>query len=53
MKTPDAAIIINGGAIVASKAGTTPVEPSALNILIKKYTAKHVNMPNPNLIPKL
>ena len=53
MKTPDAAIIINGGAMIANNGGTTPVEPKALNIFTKKYTAKQVKIPKPNFNPKL
>ena len=53
MNTPDAAIIINGGATIANSGGTTPVEPSALNIFTKNYNAKQVKIPMPNFTPKL
>lgn len=50
---PAPAIIINGGAIIDSMGGKVPVAPIALNIFIKKYTAKQVIIPRLNLIPKL
>lgn len=53
MKMPAPAIIIRGGAIMANSGGNTPVAPRALNIFVKKYTAKHVIMPMLNLMPKL
>ena len=46
-------MIINGGAMMDSAGGRVPVDPSALNIFIKKYTAKHVIIPKLNFIPKL
>lgn len=50
---PAPAMIINGGAMMDSAGGRVPVDPSALNIFIKKYTAKHVMIPKLNFIPKL
>ena len=50
---PAPAMIINGGAIIDNAGGNVPVEPNALNIFIKKYTAKHVMMPKLNFMPKL
>ena len=46
-------MIISGGAIIANIGGNTPVAPSALNIFIIKYDAKHVTIPILNLKPKL
>ena len=48
-----AAVGALAGAIIANNGGKTPVAPSALNKLDKKYTAKHVIIPMPNFIPKL
>ena len=53
INTPAPAIIISGGAIIANLAGNVPVAPSALNIFIAKYDAKHVTIPMPNFSPKL
>ena len=50
---PAPAMIISGGAIIASTAGKAPVAPSALNTFIVKYDAKHVTIPILNLNPKL
>ena len=48
-----AAIIINWGATIANIAGNALVDPNALNILVIKYSAKHVTIPNANFVPKL
>lgn len=53
INTPAAAMIISGGAPVANMGGNAPVAPSALNIFVKKYTAKHVITPMLNFTPKL
>ena len=53
INAPAPAIIISCGATIASNGGSTPVEPRALNIFVKKYTAKHVIIPMPNFKPKL
>ena len=50
---PAPAMIISGGAIIDSIGGNAPVAPIALNIFIRKYTAKQVMMPKLNLMPKL
>ena len=50
---PAPAIIIKGGAIIDSTGGSAPVAPNALNIFIKKYTAKQVIIPRLNFMPKL
>ena len=46
-------MIISGGAIIDSIGGNAPVAPSALNIFIRKYTAKQVIIPRLNFMPKL
>lgn len=53
MNIPAPAIMISGGAIMASIAGNAPVDPNALNIFIIKYDAKHVITPMLNLKLKL
>ena len=53
INTPDADIIISGGAIIANNVGNVPFEPNALNIFNRKYNTKHVNMPRLNFFPKL
>ena len=53
MNTPAAAMIISGGAIIASSGGNVPFDPSALNIFSKKYNTKHVRIPIANFVPKL
>jgi hypothetical protein len=53
INTPEADIIISGGAIIASNVGNVPFDPRALNIFSKKYSIKHVNIPRPNFVPKL
>ena len=46
-------MIINGGAIIDRIGGNAPVAPSALNIFVRKYTAKQVKIPRLNFVPKL
>ncbi len=53
MNMPAPAIMISGGAIIDNIGGNVPVAPNALNIFIRKYTAKHVIMPRLNFMPKL
>ena len=50
---PAPAIMISGGAMIDKTGGNVPVAPNALNMFIRKYTAKHVTIPKLNLIPKL
>ena len=53
INTPAAAMIINGGAIIASNGGSVPFAPSALKIFNKKYKTKQVRIPMANFVPKL
>ena len=53
INTPAAAMIISGGAIIASNGGNVPFAPSALNIFNRKYRTKQVRIPMPNFVPKL
>ena len=53
INTPDADIIIRGGAIMANNVGNVPFAPKTLNMFNRKYNTKHVNIPRLNLSPKL